>query len=75
MSQALKLLTLTSFDLKTEKRFTLEKERSPVEITITEYGEFGENDENLELFINSNNLKADEIYLLPAGKEIVVYVG
>jgi len=75
MSQALKLLVATSFNLKTEKRFTLDRDRSPIEITITEYGSFGENDENLDLFIRSNSLHGDQIELIPAGTEVVIYVG
>ena len=63
-----------SLDLKIEKRFRLEKDRSPIEITITEYGDLGDNDNNLDLFISSNNLKANEILLLPSGREVVVYV-
>ena len=67
-------LLRTSFDLKVEKRFKLTKSRTPIDITITEYGELGENDINLDLFITSNNLKNTEILLLDAGKEVVVYV-
>jgi hypothetical protein len=74
-SKALKLLTLTTFDLQTEKRFTLVKDRSPVEITVTEYGTLGPEDENLELFINSNKLQNLKTMLIPAGTEVVVYVG
>lgn len=64
----------SSFDLSIEKRFALEKDRAPVEITITEYGGLGENDSNLDLFNDSNFLQGDELILLPAGKEVVVYV-
>ncbi|KPK96005.1 hypothetical protein AMJ80_02370 [bacterium SM23_31] len=63
-----------SIDLKIEKRFTLEKDRAPIEIVITEYGNTGENDENLELFIATNGLKGNDILILPAGREVVVYV-
>ena len=67
-------LLRASFDLKVEKRFKLKKDRSPIEITISEYGTLGENDQNFDLFIASNNLKGDDILLLPAGREVVVYV-
>jgi len=70
----IKFLLLASFDLKIEKRFTLEKARAPIDVTISEYGSLGENEENFDLFISSNNLKNREILLLPAGKEVVVYV-
>lgn len=67
-------LLRASFDLSIEKRFVLNRDRSPIEITISEYGTLGDNDENFDLFISSNNLKDKEILLLPAGKEVVVYV-
>lgn len=60
----------TSFDLAIEKRFTLDRERAPIEITITEYG----SDDKLDEFIATNQLKGDDILLLPAGREVVVYV-
>jgi len=63
-----------SLDLKIEKRFILKKDRTSIEITISEYGGLGENDNNLDLFIFSNNLKNRDILILPAGKEVVVYV-
>jgi hypothetical protein len=61
------------FNLKSEKRFTLKNPRSPLEITVTEYGSLGENEENYQLFIDSNQLSGKEILILPAGKEIVIY--
>lgn len=61
------------FNLKTEKRFTIKKPRSPIEITCTEYGGLGDNDENYDLFISSNQLQGDEILLLQTGKEVVIY--
>jgi hypothetical protein len=61
--------------IKAEKRFTLARPRSPLEITVTEYGSLGENDENYDLFIKSNQLSGNDILLLPAGREVVVYVG
>ena len=63
-----------TLDLRIEKRFILEKDRAPIEITITEYGDLGENDNDLDLFISSNNLKGNDILLVPAGREVVVYV-
>jgi prophage DNA circulation protein len=62
------------FDLKVAKRFTLDRPRNPAEITITEYGSLGEADAYLDLFIASNALRAQDIILLPAGREVVVYV-
>lgn len=71
---ATRYLLEASFDLAVEKRFTLDRERAPIEITITEYGELGDDDSNFDLFIASNQLKADDILLLPAGREVVIYV-
>jgi len=71
---ATRYLLEASFNLAIEKRFTLDRERAPIEITITEYGELGDEDSNFDLFITSNELKANDILLLPAGREVVVYV-
>jgi len=62
------------FDLKVAKRFTLDRPRAPIEITISEYGDLGPSDSYLDLFIASNHLRSDEIILLQAGREVVVYV-
>jgi len=62
------------FDLKTEKRFTLDRDRNPVMVTIEEYGDLGENDSNLDLFLDSNLIQGDEYLIMPRGREIVVYV-
>ncbi len=61
------------FDLAIERRITLKSPRSPIEITITEYGDLGENDSNFDLFLESNRLQGNDILLLPAGREVVVY--
>lgn len=71
---ATRYLLEASFNLAVEKRFTLDRERAPIEITITEYGELGNEDSNFDLFISSNELKENDILLLPAGREVVVYV-
>ncbi len=67
------LLSIT-FDLAIEKRFELKEDRAAIEIAITEYGSLGDNDANFDLFIDTNMLKGDEILMLPAGREVVVYV-
>lgn len=72
-SQALEFLLRSSFDLKIERRFTLDRPRAPVEIAITEYGGPGELDANIDLFINSNKLKGDDILFLPALREVLIY--
>lgn len=67
-------LIRSAYSLKKEKRFTLQIPRAPIEITITEYGGLGTNDELFDQFISSNALEGNEIMLLPAGHEVVVYV-
>ena len=74
LSLGIEYLLRSIFDLKTEKRFEIDTPRTPADITIQEYGELGDDDINLNLFIVSNNLKNLETILLPAGKEVVVYV-
>ena len=72
-SQAIEFLLQSSFNLKIERRFKLDRPRAPVEIAIIEYGGPGENDANIDLFINSNRLKGNDILLLPALREVLVY--
>lgn len=71
---AIEFLLNSLLNLNVEKIFTLDRERTPIDITIDEYGGLGENDINLDLFISTNNLKGEDILLLPAGREVVVYV-
>ena len=61
------LLLRRLFDLAAAKRFTLGRHRAPVEIAITE-------GVDLDLFIQSNKLSNTDILLLPAGREVVVYL-
>lgn len=74
VAQASAYLLKRSFDLAIERKFTTERPRAPIEITITEYGDLGADDANLDLFIAANNLKNIDILILPAGREVVVYV-
>jgi prophage DNA circulation protein len=67
-------LLTAAFDLAVEKRFTLDIPKHPVRVTVEQYGTLGDNDANLIRLINANKLKGIEIVLLPAGKELVVYV-
>lgn len=60
--------------LKIEKTITLDRPRSPIEITVTEYGNLGDNDELLDFFIQTNALTGNDIRLLPAGREVLLYV-
>lgn len=70
----LRYLFAQFYELSTEKVITLKKNRSPIEITVTEYGTLGKDDINYDLFLTSNNLTGDDILLLPAGMEVKIYV-
>ena len=73
-TKAYNYLLVQFFNAKIEKRITLKKQRSPIEITVTEYGR--ENFEsNYQLFLDSNELSGTDILLLPAGREVVIYEG
>ena len=63
-----------SFDLKIEKRFLLQHDEAPIITTINEYETLGENDENFDFFIETNQLKSNDILLMKSGREVVVYV-
>lgn len=67
-------LLQASFELAVEKIVVLKRPMTPADVTVQEYGTHGEDDSNLTLFIESNNLKGNDILLLPAGREVVVYV-
>lgn len=56
-----------SFDLSVAKRITLTTNRTPVEIAITE-------DVDLDQFIAANHLQSDDVLILRAGREVVVYL-
>lgn len=72
---ALQYLTSQFYNLQAEKRFTVKNPSSPLALTVQEYGSLGANDEYYDLFIASNQLAGNEIELIPAGREVVVYVG
>jgi len=74
-STVMKYLITQFYSLRTEKRFTLKNDRSPLEITVTEYGSLGNADSNYDLFLTSNRLSGKDIIQLPAGQEVVIYVG
>lgn len=73
IGNAIEYLLTISFQLSIERRFTIDRPRAPIEITITEYGSLGENDANYDLFIRSNELVGKDILLLPRGTEVVIY--
>ena len=61
------LLLRQSFDLAVSRRFTLKKPRTPVEIAFAE-------NQDIDVFISVNNLKSEDILLLPAGREVLVFL-
>lgn len=60
-----------SFTLKQERSIVLDRERTIVDLVAELYGSI---DDQLDFFINSNNLSGSEILELPKGREIVYYV-
>lgn len=74
VTDSARFLLEKTFDLAIEKRIMLTRDSAPIAVTINEYGSLGDNDSNFDLFISSNGLKGNEILLLNAGLEVVVYV-
>jgi len=74
VGQTVRYLLLAAFDLKVERKFTLDRPRAPIEIAVTEYGDLGSIDDIYDLFIESNDLQGDDLLLLPAGRQVVIYV-
>ena len=67
-------ILISVFDLSVAKRFTLDRDRSPIDVVLTEFGELGDGDTLLDFFIFSNSLYGDELLLMRSGREVVVYV-
>jgi hypothetical protein len=67
-------LLSSAYNLNVERRFTLTKPKTPLQIVGEEYGTWGDNDNLIDAFIDANSLQGTEILLLPAGREVVVYV-
>jgi prophage DNA circulation protein len=64
-----------AFDLKTEKRITLERPTSPLLLAVKEYNcPASEADYYFDLLRRSNNLHGKELLLLDRQREIVIYV-
>jgi len=60
-----------SFSLKQERSIVLTRPRTIIDLVAELYGSV---DDQLDFFIDSNNLTGSEILELPRGKEIVYYV-
>lgn len=67
-------LVKSVFGLAAEKRFTLIRAENPVILAMREYSGPGVDDSSISLFYDSNQLTGQETLLLPAGKEVVVYL-
>lgn len=70
VSAALAFIVNESFNLVTRKTIVLNRDRQIMELLSELYGNF----DNLDEFIIDNNLTADEIGLLPMGREVSYYV-
>lgn len=71
VSLAAGFLVQISFSLKQERRVTLDRNRTIIDLAAELYGEV---DAQLDFLIQSNDLTGSEILELPAGKEIVYFI-
>jgi hypothetical protein len=60
-----------SFTLKQERRVILTRDRTIIDLVAEFYGEV---DDRLDFFIDSNSLTGSEILEVPRGREIVYYI-
>ena len=60
-----------SFTLKQERRITLNRARTIIDLASELYGSI---DDRLDFLISSNDLSGDEILELPEGREVVYYI-
>jgi hypothetical protein len=68
-SKTIAYLIQLSFDLPKEIIFTLQEERNLIELVAELYGDI----DKIDFFIETNNLTADEMEILPMGKVVVYY--
>ena len=75
IGMAIAYLLSVIFDLKIAKYFTLASPANPLDIVIQNYGAEYDAAGNsyLDLFIATNKLTANQIMLVPAGTQVVVY--
>lgn len=67
-------LTENSYNLKLEKRIYIDEDTPLLLFALNNYDLKDNPDEVIEEIIESNNLSADEFFMLPKGKEILMYV-
>jgi len=73
-SKAIQFIRKNAFDLSVEKRVKITNPVSIMRFIIEEYGsDMKDIDQTLNDFIDYNKLNGEEILLLPAGREVVVY--
>lgn len=73
VSQSSQFLLLSLFGLPSERRIILKKDTFILQVAKNEYGSIGEGLANVDLLIASNGLMDNEIYMLPEGKEVLIY--
>lgn len=66
-------LLRSAFDLRIEKRITMHKPTAPIALALLEYPGV-EPEAALDLLVRANELTAEEILLLPSGREVLIYV-
>jgi len=64
-------LVQISFNLKQERRLVLDRDRTIIDLVAELYGSI---DDQLDFFINSNDLSGSQILEIPKGHEIVYYI-
>jgi len=70
MSAAIQYTLRISFDLKIKQVITLQRPRLPVMLAAEYYGDF----DDVDYLVETNELKGADIILLPAGREVAIYV-
>jgi len=73
ISKAKEFLIDTALNLKIEKKFTLKQDSTVIEQVLQWYGKDNIS-ENTSFFIETNNIMGDELFVIPAGREISIYV-
>ena len=64
---------ISAFDLRVERRFSLSIPTPSIVASMIGYSNRGTNDSSFDLFIDSNGLSGDDIYMIPRGREVVFY--
>jgi hypothetical protein len=70
MSATIQYILQVSFDLKIKQVITLQRPTLPVMLAAEYYDDF----EKVDFLIDTNELKGADIILLPAGREVAIYV-